>query len=222
MSTKVINANAPLSASIPLLAYGFIGTEIVSVTAFEAKDRTSLRFPVRYVAYIITALYFASAIPEAVVVYYQDCNLPSLSNDHPGCTAQATSRRSVGNAGNNENGPGWVAVVVLAAWYYGSRAAGWFFNACIIYFCLSAANTALYVASRTLFGLTRGINRLARPPWYLKPFRYFGMTTPNVRVPHFALIFSAVAFFWLPFLRLRKGYSASDVSSNLRNIVAHY
>ncbi len=194
----------------------------MSVTAFEAKDRTALRFPVRYVAYIITAMYFASAIPEAVVVSYSDCNLEDLNGIRPGCPTQTISHRSMQARNNNEDGPGWVPVVVLAAWYYGSQATGWFFNACIIYFCLSAANTALYVASRTLFGLTRGINRLTRPPWYLKPLRYLGLTTPNVRVPHFALILSAIAFFWLPFLRLKENYSATDVSIGLIDSTQQY
>lgn len=176
----------------------------MSVTAFEAKDRSSLRTPARTAAYGISALYFVCCLLEAVVVYWRNPDLPSLQE------------RSVMHASTNDtlakpSGPGFYAVVVIAAREYGSPSAGWFFNACIIYFCISASNTALYVASRTLFGLTRGIDRIDNPSWILKVFKYFGVTSPYAQVPHWALLFSAIAFYWLPFLQMRQGYSSQEV-----------
>jgi yeast amino acid transporter len=163
----------------------------VSVTAFEAKDRSSLRNPSRFAAYGISGLYFICFLLETVVVNWRNTHLPTL---------QERSAMQVSTDNTWPSGQGFYAIIVIAARLYGSAKAGWFFNACIIYFCITASNTALYVASRTLFGLTREINRLENPSWYLRVFAYFGVTSPFARVPHWALIFSAVAFFWLPLL----------------------
>jgi amino acid transporter len=167
-----ICTNERRSISIPLLSYGFVGVEIVSVTAFEAHNRKSLRFPARWVSYIIAGIYLTCGVLEAVVVNWNDKDLPSIErrSEIPSLTARA-----------DEKGPGFYAVIVIAARTYGATSLGWYFNACIIYFCMSAANTSLYVASRTLFGLTRGINRMQRVPWYLRPIRHLGITSPFAR-----------------------------------------
>jgi amino acid transporter len=170
----------------------------VSVTAFEAKDRSSLRNPARFVAYGVSSLYFVCFLLEAVVVPWSNKHLPSL---HERTVAQDCPN------GPWPRGQGFYAVVVIAARRYCSTGAGWFFNAAIIYFCVSAANSALYVASRTIFGLTREINRRENPSWYLRVFAYLGVTTPFAQVPHWALLISAIAFCWLPALQ----YTSSDV-----------
>ena len=197
-----INGYSPISSiSIPLLAYGFIGTEIISVTAFEAKRRESLRMPARWIAYIITSLYVACALMEAIVVSWND---PCLANPEGNYTT---------NCKDGGHGPGSFAVIVIAAREYGSNGVGWFFNGCIIYFCMSAANTSLYVASRTLFGLTRGINRMDDPPWYLRCLKFLGVTSPLAQVPHWALIVSALAFYWLPIVHSTGALSGTLVSA---------
>jgi yeast amino acid transporter len=171
---------------------------MVSVTAFEAKDRSSLRNPARFAAYGISGLYFVCFLLETVVVPWYNKHLPSLQE-----------RAATQDCPNDPwpTGQGFYAIVVIAARQYCSISAGWFFNACIIYFCVSASNTALYVASRTIFGLTREIDRLENPSWYLKVFAYLGVTTPFAQVPHWALLVSAIAFCWLPALQ----YTSSDV-----------
>jgi yeast amino acid transporter len=189
--------------SIPVITYGFLGVEIVSVTAFEAKDRTALRLPAKYIAYIIASLYLLCSLLEAVDVYFNDPNLPRL---HDRSAATGLARRSTGP------GPGFYAAIVIAARQYGSPAAGWFFNGCIIYFCISASNTALYVSSRTLYGLTRELNRLEQPDRLQKVLSYLGLTTPYRHVPFWALIISFFSFCWLPILQVRGGLASQDVS----------
>jgi amino acid transporter len=183
---------------IPILTHGFIGVEIVSVTAFEAKDRSSLRNPARFVAYGISSMYFVCFLLEAVIVPWRYKHLPNLQE-----------RTTTQDCPNDPwpSGQGFYAVVVIAARRYCSTSAGWFFNACIIYFCVSASNTALYVASRTIFGLTREINWRTNPRWYLKMFAKLGVTTPFTQVPHWGLLISALSFAWLPALQ----YTSSDV-----------
>ena len=79
---------------------------------------------------------------------------------------------------------------------------------------LSAANTALYVASRTLFGLTRELNPMSKDwRWVSK----LSTTTHTRRVPAAALLASGPAFCWVPLLHLTKSYTDQDVRT-LMNI----
>lgn len=184
---------------IPVIAYGFLGVESITTTAFEAADRNALRIPSRYVAYLITLLYFLSALGEAHSVWWKNPCLPDVrrrSNDQKNYLPESHS------------------VIVLAAQAEDQEKWAAFFTGCMIFFCLSAANTALYIASRTLYGLTRSIGIRERK-WYLKWLSIMGTTTPISRVPGWALLVSAVAFCWLPFLHLGQGFSSQDVRSEM-------
>jgi len=184
--------------TIPILTYGFIRFKVKSITAFEAKDRSSLRNPARFAAYGISGLLFLCFLLEVIVVSWSNEHLPSLQ----GRTATQDCPKNPWPSGQ-----GLYALVAIAARQYCSISAGWFFNVCIIYFCISASNTALYVASRTIFGLTREIHRPKNPRWYLRAFAHLSDTTSFAQVPHWALLVSAIAFCWLPALQ----YTSSDV-----------
>lgn len=90
-----------------------------------------------------------------------------------------------------------------------------FLNICLIIAVLSASNTALYVASRTLFGLTREISPNGKGWW--RKFSKLSTTSFKTKVPVFALLISAVTFCWVPFLHLRLSYSLNDVRSSFPN-----
>lgn len=75
-----------------------------------------------------------------------------------------------------------------------------FITVCILITALTAANTTLYVASRTLFSLTKGIQANASSPWITKFLSFFGQTNHR-RVPMRALAASC-CFCWVPFLYL--------------------
>jgi amino acid transporter len=99
----------------------------------------------------------------------------------------------------------WVVNITLAAGY--NDLAG-FLNGCFIFSVLSTSNTALYIASRTLYGLTREIpdsNRLGRS------LNHLSLVVRQTGVPAAALLFTSVFFFWLPFLQLRSGYAIQEV-----------
>lgn len=83
-------------------------------------------------------------------------------------------------------------------------------NGFLIMAVLSAANTALYVSSRTLFGLTRSLNPgsdYVLERWLSR----LGTTTPGTKIPGWASVISALSFCWVPFLHLKKGVSDQDV-----------
>lgn len=66
--------------TIPIVAYGYIGVEIVAVTALEAKDpRKSLKYPAKLIAWLTTAIYFLSALGFYLNVAWTDPLLPTLS-----------------------------------------------------------------------------------------------------------------------------------------------
>ena len=80
---------------------------------------------------------------------------------------------------------------------------------------LSAANTALYVSSRTLFGLTREIDPDDKYWWWIAKLR---TTTPHRKVPAAALFLSAAAFCWVPFVHLSKSYSDQDLQEIMSGV----
>ncbi|KAF5715489.1 amino acid transporter [Fusarium globosum] len=89
-------------------------------------------------------------------------------------------------------------------------------NAFILFTALTCANTNLYVASRTLFGITRNICSDESMPVALA---WFGVTDRN-RVPLRAMVISALAFFWVPFLQGTKNiHTGSDAGKFLEILV---
>jgi len=66
--------------AVPIVAYGYIGVEIVAVTALEAKDpRKSLKYPAKLIAWLTAAIYFLSALGFYLNVAWNDASLPTLS-----------------------------------------------------------------------------------------------------------------------------------------------
>jgi len=82
--------------------------------------------------------------------------------------------------------------------------------ALLVYSALSCANANLYVASRTLYGLTRDLN-IASDNWFESFFAHLNIVTVKWRVPLWSIIASiALVSSWLPFVKL--GLGAQDVS----------
>jgi yeast amino acid transporter len=87
-------------------------------------------------------------------------------------------------------------------------------NGLLILAVLSAANTALYVSSRTLWGLACNLDpQLCHSPnRFWRWLSLLSVTTPGTRVPGWALIVSSVSFWWLLlFLLLANSTSSLNV-----------
>jgi amino acid transporter len=87
------------------------------------------------------------------------------------------------------------------------------FNVFLVFTALTCANTNLYVASRSLFGLTsrldgggRGSGGSRLTHALMDALAWLGRTNSH-RVPLRAMIVSAFAFIWVPFLQLKHGGS---------------
>ena len=189
------------SYAIPLIAYSFLGVEVVAVTAFEARDLKSLRGSSQIIAYIIFLLYFLCAIGECLNVKWTNTSLPVIYGGVGNNTMTATT--------SSDSAPPSTSMVIIATLQDGLPNLPGFLNACLLFSVLSASNTSLYVASRTLYGLTRKIPRSANV--FMKIFRSFSIVIPSTGVPAAALVVSAISFFWLPFLQLKGGYAIQAV-----------
>ncbi|KAF4634110.1 hypothetical protein G7Y89_g4002 [Cudoniella acicularis] len=191
---------------IPIAAYAYAGVEIVAVTAVEAKDpRSSLRFPAQWIAYITAFIYLFSVIVLNLNISWTDVRLPSLTSREHQLNIDSASPTNTSTA-----------IVILAVKDAGLEHLAGFFNVCLILAILSAANTSLYVSSRTLFGLGKEWNSAK---WYHR----LGTTHPGNKVPVWALLASTLAFCWIPFVHLGgtgyTNYDVQEIMSGLATVI---
>lgn len=193
-----------------IATFSFVGIEIVAASALEAKwprqdqeSRTSsnitprpndtlignrVKFSAIFISALVTVVYVIAAFLVSLDIYRGDCELPRvgwLSDDVKShCPA-----------------PGSGAAFVAIALKSGIPHLADLFNVFLIFTCLTCTSTNLYVASRTLFGLTSGLEGGKGQRWYLRILAWFGKTNRH-KVPIRAVIFSALSFSWVPFLQL--------------------
>ena len=177
-----------------MLLYSFLGVEVVGVTAYEARDVGSLRIPANNIGYIIFALYLLAIVGELLTVSWLDGSLPQIYGAvHDDVNPDVRTRTIISIAALQANYPSISGL----------------FNGCLLYSSLSAANTNLYIASRTLYGLAR------TPPFkHIPMVRALGSVWPQNAVPMFSLFFSAIAFMWLPVLQGAFNYSTATASNS--------
>lgn len=180
---------------------------MVSVTAFEAKEpRKSLRQSARWIAWVIFGLFFLCGLGEALNIAWDDTHLLQLGI---ASSSKAEASGAVRRAEARDDKS--FSVLVLAANKAGHPHWADFLNGCLVMSCLSAANTALYIASRTLYGLCKRFEENDER-LLVRCVAKLGSLDPRTRVPNFALFASVATFFWLPFLHLREGYDVNSVS----------
>ncbi len=210
-----------------IATFAYVGVEVVAASALEAqwpKARADSNMPRRskdilvgntvkfssiFISILATFAYSLSGFLASLDIKSNDCQLPQLSWLTPS------------NCSNSEQGNTASAFVAIAQQSRIPYLAD-IFNAFLVFTCLTCANTNLYVASRALFGLTSRLDAGSGSPWYLRVLAWFGRTN-NRKVPMRAMVFSAVAFCWVPFLQLSGETSEStpigmvSVSGNVVN-----
>jgi yeast amino acid transporter len=143
--------------ALPLATFAYIGVELLTVTAFEARDPHELKLPARNIAWFTVVLYCISTGLIVSNISWKNQNLPTLFG-------QALTLVIRGGPNNDEY---WLpalaearqihAAPILVLYRAGFKFLPAFLNGCLIYSALSCANTALYVAARQLYGMTRSI-----------------------------------------------------------------
>lgn len=190
--------NAFNSICIPLVTFSYIGVELLTVTAFEARDPHDLKQPARNMAWFTAVLYCISTGLIIANVSWQDQNLPELFQQ--ALTTISTGNKDLMAFGDDE--PNTSAAPLIALRRLGFRFLPSFLNGCFIYSALSCANTALYVASRQLYGLTRSITVTSESNTLRRLLAWMSGVEHRTRSPWPALIVSVVVLYWLPFIRL--------------------
>ncbi|KUM64698.1 hypothetical protein ACN42_g2348 [Penicillium freii] len=212
------NWGTALLMSISIATFAYTGVEVVAASALEAKwpqpagemstirsndahIGKSFKFSARFIPVLAMIGYTISGLVATFDIEQTSCALPRLSwlslDVEAGCTGPSNSAAFVAIA-KMSNIPHLADV----------------FNAFLVFTCLSCAATNLYVASRTLFGLTSRLDVGEGQRWYLHVFAWFGKTDRR-QVPLRAMIFSAVAFWWVPFLQLIRANNNNQSSEKI-------
>ncbi|KAF2671064.1 hypothetical protein BT63DRAFT_207132 [Microthyrium microscopicum] len=181
----------------PIIAYGFLGIEIIGLTAYETIDPKNLKWPARSVAIFTCIIYLMVTIGESLNVHWTDQNLPAI---YSGIGASDIAA---------PQDPPSSSIVIRATYYAGYKTMASFLNGCLIFSSMSAANTSLYVASRTLFGMTQELRMAGAQNWFTRRLRVLAKTNGR-KVPVPAILFSFISFLWLPYLQLIKGYPIQE------------
>lgn len=113
--------------------FAYLGTELVGVTAGEAQNpRRSIPKAIKLTFYRILVFYVLSVFLVGMLVPYDSQDLAFATEQDTGASASP---------------------FVVAANVAGVQTLPDIINACILIFVFSAANSDLYIASRTLYGL---------------------------------------------------------------------
>ncbi|KIX01308.1 uncharacterized protein Z518_09033 [Rhinocladiella mackenziei CBS 650.93] len=210
-----------ISMALPLATFAYIGVELLTVTAFEARDPHELKLPARNIAWFTVVLYCLTTGLIVSNISWKDQNLPGLFGQALTTLTDAEERNKYMAAFPELKTN---AAPIIVTIQYGFKFLPGFLNGCLIYSALSCANTALYVAARQLYGMTRSITVTGQSG----PLRRFLAWTSGVefrtRSPWPALIISVVVLYWLPFIRLHEDtaflQTFQDVIVNISSVSA--
>ncbi|RYP60413.1 hypothetical protein DL771_010528 [Monosporascus sp. 5C6A] len=215
------NWGTALLMSMSTAAFSYVGVEIVAASAMEvrwpkSKERTdselsshselssligkTVKFSAIWISALATITYSIGGILVSFNLPRNSCRLPRFSwAPSEACEVQEaeakTSSAFVAIAEVSEI-PGLAHVI----------------NFFLIFTALTCAMTNLYVASRSLFGLTSRLDDSPGQPWFLRALAWLGETNKH-KVPMRAMVTSALAFVWVPFLRLEGGEARNNISS---------
>lgn len=206
--------------SISISAFAYVGVEIVAASALEAKPRVkenneatlgdktqeskitmigrTVKFSSIFISVLATIAYTLCSTLVTLGIAWDDKKLPRVSwlQANDSCEAPTSSFGSTSSA------------FVLIAKASGLKALDHVFNVFLFLTALTCANTNLYVASRTLFALTSRLDVTADESWHLRALAWFGKTNHR-KVPLRAMVASALAFCWVPFIQLAKNGTES-------------
>jgi amino acid transporter len=204
------------SVCLSIAAFAYIGVEITAATALEARldkkprsgeeaashatkgpwPAVSVQFSATWTSFIAWVIYFLGSLMMTLNVKWDDINLPRAG--------------WLGSPGKDEGTLNTDSGFVISAARSHIPGLEDMFTVVLLITALTAANTNLYVASRTLFGLTRKLHG-HRWSW----LAFFGRTN-NYQVPVRAMFISCF-FLWIPFLYLSPDNSPDTTIPSVKN-----
>jgi amino acid transporter len=176
--------------------FGYLGVEIPAATALEAiaipiskNSKKSaigaLKFSIFWVPILTTIVYFIVSLFLALDLKWDNSAL-----------AQDVNQKV--NSDLNSASTPWPIEIAHVADIPQLNGA---FTVLLIITAITAANTTLYVASRTLYGLTSHLPSGPNNKMIIRLFSWIGQTNKR-RVPMRALVISGLCFIPLPYLSL--------------------
>lgn len=197
---------AAMCVAIPLATYSYLGVEMVTMTAFEAKrPAENLRMPARNIAWFVTLIYITTTFMFVLNVKWSNSELPTYYNQGFGALFRSTPKTETS-----------YSAPVLAVTNAGLHAGA--VTACFIYSTVSAANIGLYAASRAMYGLARDTRTEPDSPWWLRAMAVLASLEHDSRAPWWAVTLSVLLLCWLPFIGLPKGVSKGELQETLINM----
>jgi amino acid transporter len=201
--------------SLSIASFAFVGVETTAAFALEARvtkeknptnPRTigkTVKFSAVYISFLAGVVYVLAGVLVTLNIKWDDDRLPRMSWAVENSNAGTKSITS--------------AFVIVAQMSKVPGLAGTV-NVFLVFTALSGANTNLYVASRTLFSLTRSLDGGPRQPWYIRLLAYFGKTN-NRKVPLRAMIASCF-FAWVPFLYLASEHGPNTSIGTILDVLS--
>jgi amino acid transporter len=202
---------------LSIAAFAFVGVEITAATALEARARPrpdgtgsasfSVQFSATWISFLAAIVYFLGALLMSLNVPWDDPGLPRVS-----WLGSPINSNSSNTEGQTNSG------FVISAKRSGIPGLGGAFTVILLITALTAANTNLYVASRTLFGLTRDLD--FGNHWYspINFFAFFGRTN-RYKVPVRAMALSC-CLLWVPFLYLSPNNTPGTAIATLLEVLS--
>ncbi|KAI9369534.1 amino acid permease-domain-containing protein [Aspergillus egyptiacus] len=220
----VDNWASALLHAFSIAAFAYVGVDITAATALEARpdqkrtlprdltpDRPkgpwpyiSIRFVATWTSFLTWIIYFIAGFLMSLNVSWDEDSLQEMSS-----VGSSAGKRHEGEVEEYRTDSRFVISAAM------SRIPGLadMVTAIIFITAVFSANTNLYVASRTIFGLTR---RLPDTSW--RVFAFFGKTN-NYQVPVRAMLLSCF-FMWVPFLYLSPEDSPGTTISSLLEVLS--
>jgi amino acid transporter len=204
-----------LFMSLSIAAFAFVGVETTAASALEArvpreKNPThsraigkTVKFSAVYISFFAGVMYVLAGVLVTLNIKYDDPSLPRVS------WIKGPTDAAIGSTTS--------AFVLVAK---ASRIPGLAgtLNVFLMFTALTCANTNLYVASRTLFSLTRSLDGGSGQPWYTRMLAYLGKTN-NRKVPLRALVASCI-FAWVPFLYLASAHGPDTSIGTILDVLS--
>jgi amino acid transporter len=200
-------------ASIPLAIFSYIGVELITVTAFEAKEDSRMQLPAKHIAYVVFVIYMISVGGFAANIEWFDQNLPLFEGQS--LVNITDPNANLGHIPRHANPlpalHNATAAPIIAVAEAGLKVLPGVLIGFLVYSGVSCANTALYVSSRMLYGLTRNL-KYNSDSVLERSFAYLNLVSGTTRVPSWAIALSALIFAsWLPFVHLQTSFSQQEV-----------
>lgn len=182
------------------------------MTAFEARDPKDLEFPAKNLAWMMTAIYILTTLTFTINVGWTDSSLPKFYNQGLADLAGGgLSPKLVNGTVSELKSLRTHSAPIIAVIRAGISILPGLITGCFIYSALSSANTALYVASRALFGITRDIRVERNSGKLIRAIAKMATVERRTESPWWALLFSIAILFWLPFVHINGSYTKEEV-----------